>query len=188
MSKLAYALLGAGTLAAVASLGSRVIEAGTLLSSNGSGTSSSSNSSSSNSSSSTSSSSGGPICGGAAASVRVIWPPDHKMVKETILGVMDPSHLPTTITIMGIQQDEPVEALGSGNTEPDGFGVGTPTAYVRAERSGPGTGRIYFISFMATDAQGACMAAVSVWVPHDQGQGFNVVDTGKRYDSTALVD
>ena len=184
MSKLAYALLGAGTLAAVASLGSRVIEAGTLLSSNGSGTSSSSTSSSS-----TSSSSGGLICGGAAASVRVIWPPDHKMVKETILGVIDPSHLPTTIKIIGIYQDEPVEALGSGNTEPDGSGVGTPTAYVRAERAGPGTGRIYFISFTATNTLGAqCSSAVSVWVPHDQGQGFNVVDTGKRYDSTALVD
>ena len=92
------------------------------------------------------------------------------MVKETILGVIDPSHLPTTIKIIGIYQDEPVEALGSGNTEPDGSGVGTPTAYVRAERAGPGTGRIYFISFTATNTLGAqCSSAVSVWVPHDQG-------------------
>ncbi len=180
MSKLVYALLGASTLAAVASLGSRVIEADTL---------SVSDSASSTSSSSSSSSGSGPNCGGAAASVRVIWPPDHKMVTETILGVTDAFGFPTTIMVTGIQQDEPVEALGSGNTEPDGSGVGTPTAYVRAERSGPGTGRIYFISFSATDTQGAeCSAVVRAWVPHDQGQGFNVTDTGQRYDSTVLVD
>lgn len=130
-----------------------------------------------------------PDCSGAAASQGVIWPPNHSMVAESIVGVTDPYGLSTTIIITGIQQDEPVEALGSGNTEPDGSGVGTSVAYVRAERSGLGTGRIYFISFTATDSSGAqCTGMVEAYVPHDQGQGFTPTDTGQRYDSTQVVD
>ncbi|MDB6088873.1 MAG: Thermolysin metallopeptidase [Gammaproteobacteria bacterium] len=175
MSKLVYALLGAGALVAVASLGSRVVAADTL--------------SGSSSSSSSSSSGYGPDCSGAAASLGVIWPPNHTMVTESIVGVTDAFGLPTTITVTGIQQDEPVEARGSGNTGPDGSGVGTSTASVRAERAGPGTGRIYFISFTATNTQGAqCSGMVEAFVPHDQGQGFTPVDTGQRYDSTVVAN
>jgi hypothetical protein len=129
-----------------------------------------------------------PDCSGAAASEGVIWPPNHSMVAETVVGVTDPFDLPTTITITGIQQDEPVETDGSGNTEPDGSGVGTSTAYVRAERAGPGTGRLYFISFSAMDSSGAqCTGMVEAYVPHDQGQGFVPTDTMQRYDSTQVL-
>ncbi len=130
----------------------------------------------------------GPNCGGAAASQEIIWPPKHQMVAESILGVTDPYSLPITIKITGIEQDEPVEGAGSGHTQPDGSGVGTSTAYVRAERDGPGTGRLYFISFTATVPTGQqCTATVEAYVPHDQGQGFVPIDTGKRYNSTQLV-
>jgi hypothetical protein len=133
----------------------------------------------------TSSEGGGPTCNGAAFQ-GVIWPPDHKMVAETIVA-MDPS---LTITIFKIEQDEPVEMLGSGNTEPDGYiNTATSTAYVRAERSGLGTGRMYFIWYTATDIYGQqCTGFVQAVVPHDQGQGSNAVDTQQRYDSTMLFD
>jgi hypothetical protein len=128
-----------------------------------------------------------PDCSGAAAMTGMIWPPDHRMVAETIVGVTDPNGLPITITVTGIQQDEPVNALGSGNTAPDGTGVGTSTAYVRAERAGPGTGRIYFISFSASNSMAlACTNTVPVFVPHDQGQGIVPTDTGQRFDSTVV--
>ena len=126
-----------------------------------------------------------PDCSGAAASAGVIWPPNHTMVSETIVGVTDPFNLPLVIVVTGIMQDESVAAIGSGNTSPDGAGIGTSTAQIRAERAGPGTGRIYFISFSATNTQGAeCTGTVSVFVPHDQGQGFTPIDTGGRFDST----
>ena len=176
MSKLVYGVLGASALVAVVSLASRVIEAQTLSGSSASNTSCS-----------------GPCpptpldCTKAAASTGVIWPPDHKMVPEAITGVTGA----TTITITGIQQDEPVETPGSGNTEPDGL-IGDPptTAYVRAERAGPGTGRMYFLAFVATGATGnqCAVSEVQVCVPHDQGQGSTCIDTGQRYDSTKLVD
>jgi len=130
-------------------------------------------------------------CSGAALSQQVVWPPDHRMVPLTIVG-LDPS---LTVTIMSIQQDEPVNALGSGNTAPDGIIAnsstpGTPsTAYVRAERAGPGTGRIYFIMFNAMDANRDTCAnniTLEAYVPHDQGQGYTPIDTGQKYDSTVV--
>ena len=130
-------------------------------------------------------------CSGATLSPGVIWPPDHKMVALTVVGVTtsDPMYMPVTITINGIYQDEPVNALGSGNTAPDGSGVGTSTAWVRAERAGPGTGRIYFITFTAQDAGGAtCTTAAPLQavVPHDQAQPLPLVDTGQHWDSTIV--
>jgi len=128
-------------------------------------------------------------CSGAALSPGVIWPPNHTMVALTVVGVITPdSYMPVTITINSIYQDEPVNALGSGNTAPDGSGVGTSTAWVRAERAGPGTGRIYFITFTAQDAGGAqCTSPVPLQavVPHDQAQPLPLVDTGQHWDSTA---
>jgi hypothetical protein len=128
-----------------------------------------------------------PDCSGAAASLGVIWPPNHSMVAINIIGVVDPNSLAFNIAITGITQDEAVDAIGSGNTAPDASGVGTSTAMVRAERAGPGTGRLYFISFTATNSIGLqCSGTVSSFVPHDQGQGFTPVDTGLRIDSTMV--
>lgn len=96
-----------------------------------------------------------------------------------------------TIQITGIYQSEPVNALGSGNTAPDGIIANSSDpnipsiAYVRAERAGPGTGRIYIISYTATDAVGnTCTGSLTANVPHDQGQGYIPTPTGNWYDST----
>ncbi|HKD52903.1 MAG TPA: hypothetical protein VKB72_01680 [Steroidobacteraceae bacterium] len=94
------------------------------------------------------------------------------MVAETIVGVTDPGGLSFTVTVTGIQQDEPVNALGSGNTAPDGAGVGTPTAYVRAERSGPGSGRIYLISFSAMNSAGGTCTNTAGLRPAGSGSGI----------------
>jgi hypothetical protein len=126
-------------------------------------------------------------CSAAAASQGVIWPPDHTYVPEYVVGVVDPAGSPITVLVTRIEQDEMVVTPGSGHTAPDGTGVGTPTAMVRAERAGPGTGRIYFISFTATNSSGECSGTVPVFVPHDQGQGFVPIDTGLRFDSTQAV-
>lgn len=129
-----------------------------------------------------------PTCSNATPSAALIWPPNHKMVDVSIDGVTDPHNLPFTINITGIQQDEPVNSVGDGNTEPDGAGVGTTMAQVRAERSGIAVdGRLYFISFTAKNSAGAtCEGTVTVGVPHDRGQASLPVDNGQRYDSTAI--
>ena len=128
-----------------------------------------------------------PDCSKATPSVGTIWPPDHKSVAIKVLGVTDPDTDAFTINIDSIKQDEPVDTLGDGSSTPDGKGVGTSTAEVRAERVGtpsvPGNGRFYHIGFTATDVHGlTCSGTVKVSVPHDQNK--KPVDGGALYDST----
>lgn len=126
-----------------------------------------------------------PVCASAAPSVATLWPPNHKLVAVTVQGVTDPEQDPVSIQITSITQDEPVNGLGDGDTSPDGFGVGTNQALLRAERSGLGNGRVYAVSFTASDGKGGtCAGKVSVGVPHDQGKGSVPVDDGQIYDST----
>lgn len=125
----------------------------------------------------------------AVAAPDLLWPPNHKFVEVSVVGVTDPDGDPVTITIDSIFQDEPVNGTSDGNTSPDGQGVGTVTAEVRAERAGdpnvPGDGRVYHIGFSAEDGNGgACSGEVLVGVPHDQGNGSVPVDGGPLYDST----
>jgi len=126
-----------------------------------------------------------PDCSGAAAGAPTLWPPNHKLVAVSVGGVTDPQGQPVSVTIDGIRQDEPVNALGDGNTCPDASGVGTSSALLRPERSGLQDGRVYHVRFTATDPDGhSCSGEVTSCVPHDQGQGATCGDQGPLYDST----
>jgi hypothetical protein len=114
-----------------------------------------------------------------------IWPPDHKLVDVDIGGVTDPDGEPVTLRVTAIRQDELPTIVGSGKTCPDADGVGTAHPRVRAERSGPGHGRVYYISIRATDTRHAsCEATVRVCVPHDQGHGGTCRGEGPLFPST----
>jgi hypothetical protein len=125
-----------------------------------------------------------PVCSKAASSLTEIWPPNHKMTDIEIVGVTDPDDDSIDITINSITQDEPVKGK-SDKTAPDGDGVDTSAAQVRAERNGNGNGRVYEISFVASDNRGGeCEGSVKVCVPHDMRPNHNCVDDGQNYDST----
>ena len=129
----------------------------------------------------------GPDCSGARPSVERVWPPDHRKVLVRIVGVTDPDGDPVPIRIDRVMQDEPADEYGAGNTCPDGGGVGTPTALIRAERSGGGNGRVYTIYFTATDGRGGnCQGSVQVSVPHDESGGA-AIDDGPGYDSSVCT-
>jgi hypothetical protein len=124
-----------------------------------------------------------PDCSAAAASVNMLWPPNHELAAIDVVGVTDPDGDPVTITIDEIVQDEPVNGLGDGDVSPDGLGAGDSTALVRAERAGGGNGRVYAIGFTATDGKGgSCSGVVTVGVPHKRGGTPVAGDTW--YDST----
>ncbi len=128
-----------------------------------------------------------PVCTGATPSIATLWSPNHQYVPIDVLGVTDPDGDPVTITVDGISQDEPVNGLGDGDTAPDGAGVGTSTAQVRAERAGGGNGRVYHIDFTADDGNGGqCNGNVLVGVPKSQGKNGAPVDGGALFDSTTL--
>jgi FG-GAP repeat protein len=124
-----------------------------------------------------------PDCSGAFPSVATIWPPNHQFVNVTIQGVTDPDGDPVTITIDQIKQDEPTDGTGDGHTCPDGAGIGTSTAQVRAERSAQGNGRVYTIFFTASDGNGGtCQGSVTVCVPRTNNG--SCTNGGANFDST----
>lgn len=130
-----------------------------------------------------------PDCHGAGPSIDILWPPNHMFVPVEVLGVTDPNGDAIMITIDSIFQDEPVDVAdevgGDGDTYPDGQGIGTSTAEVRAERDGLLNGRYYHIFFTANDGfGGTCSGEVLVGVPLSIGKKGAPVDDGALYDST----
>lgn len=129
-----------------------------------------------------------PVCS-ATASAGDLWPPNHKPRYLSLAGITDPDDDEITIRYTGILQDEPVDAVGQGNT-PDfdgGIEDNGASAWIRAERTGnpniPGDGRVYLISYTATDAAGAsCSGTTNLGVPHDQ-RGTPAVLSPGRWNS-----
>jgi VCBS repeat-containing protein len=122
-------------------------------------------------------------CAAAQPYPAILWQPNKKFKAIQILGVGSHNDK-VTIKIVSIFQDEKV---GTGIHSPDGKGIGTSTAWVRAERDGGGNGRVYHISFTATDKQGgSCSGKVRVAVPHDQDPPIDLdaIDGGPLYNST----
>jgi hypothetical protein len=128
-----------------------------------------------------------PACGSAYGGE--IWPPNHKKFEAArINGVTDPDGHALTIEITKIMQDEPTDTTGDGAFSPDAGGIGTSTASLRAERMGSGNGRVYRISFKATDTLGGtCTGSVEYTVPHSQGQKSDAIAGSTWYDSTVHV-
>jgi hypothetical protein len=126
-----------------------------------------------------------PSCADAVPTTDILWTPNHQMVAIGIRGVTDLDGDLFTINIDAIFQDELVNGDDDGNTSPDGDGIGTSTALVRAERDGGGNGRYYHIFFTATDSAGNhCSGVVQVSVPTSRGRNGAAVDDGPLYDST----
>lgn len=106
----------------------------------------------------------------ATATPSALWPPNHKYVEVkinvTAFDICDPS---PNITFVSITSNEPDNGLGDGNTVNDIVIIDDFTFSLRAERSGKGSGRIYTITYKATDVSGNyVMASVTVEVPHNQ--------------------
>ena len=106
----------------------------------------------------------------AIVTPNVLWPPNHKYVEvkinATASDICDPS---PKITFVSITSNEPDNGLGDGNTVNDIIIINDFTFMLRAERSGKGSGRIYTVTYKATDASGNyVIASVTVEVPHNQ--------------------
>jgi hypothetical protein len=120
-----------------------------------------------------------PDCASAQVSPAVIWPPDGKLVPVSI-AVPDPDGDPVTVRVYSVTQDEPLSG-----TAPDAIGIGTPTAWVRADREGGGDGRVYRLGFEGRDEFGAfCTGALTVCVPHDRRPGAACGAGWGWYDSS----
>lgn len=108
----------------------------------------------------------------------MIWPPNHKMVDVwASMRIADKCYTnpdDMSVVLMSVTSSEPENANGDGNTEPDimGADIGTEdySFQVRAERAGPGSGRIYTATYKVIDPEGhETDASGEAVVPHDQG-------------------
>ena len=103
-----------------------------------------------------------------------LWPPEHKFSEVTVtITVEDNCDTDPAISLVSIESNEPEEDfLGNGDKGPDvmdaSFGTDDRTFSLRAERAtaNHATGRIYTITYEATDASGNTgSASVTVLVP-----------------------
>jgi len=93
-----------------------------------------------------------PDVTGAHASLSVLWPPNGKMVPLTIEGITDSDPASVTITITGIEQNEAV-ANKPGDTSPDSLIGANGSFKLKAERSPGSKGRVYTVSFIASNGK-----------------------------------
>ncbi len=109
-----------------------------------------------------------------SVSPNVLWSPNHKYrtVNATV-SVSDNVDPSPTLTLVSVTSSEDDNAPGEedGNTTNDIVIVNDFRFRLRAERSDTGTGRIYTITYRATDAHGnISVVAVTVTVPYNQGE------------------
>jgi hypothetical protein len=103
----------------------------------------------------------------------LLFPPNHKYVDVTATVLVSDNFDPSpTITLVSVTSNEPDDAPGAedGNTQNDIVIVDDFNFQLRAERSDVGTGRIYTITYMVTDACGnSTTQSVTVSVPLQLG-------------------
>jgi hypothetical protein len=104
-----------------------------------------------------------PDITGAHASLSVLWPPNGKMIPLTIEGITDPDPNSVTITITGIEQNEAV-ANKPGDTSPDSWIGADRNFELKAERSPGSSGRVYAVSFLASNGKSEVDASGTVYV------------------------
>jgi hypothetical protein len=114
-----------------------------------------------------------------AADTLELWPPNHRMVEVGVGWTVDDlcdgaPQVALTMVTSSEPDDAPDDGDGATSNDIGAWTQGTPQSSVmlRAERSGDGPGRIYQISYEATDASGNTAPGIAiVTVPHDQGSG-----------------
>ena len=103
----------------------------------------------------------------------VLWPANHKYVDVTATVTAADNFDPNpTVSLVSVTSNEPDDAVGNGdgNTVNDIVVVDAYHFQLRAERDGNGTGRVYTITYVVTDACGnETYQSVTVTVPHDKG-------------------
>jgi uncharacterized protein DUF11 len=109
-----------------------------------------------------------------SAAPNVLWPPDHQMVAiDASVAVSDVCDPNPTFVLTSITSSEPDNGTGDGDKPNDiqgaEYGTADTAFLLRAERSGLGPGRIYTITYTASDRAGnTTPLQLQVVVPHDR--------------------
>ena len=102
----------------------------------------------------------------------VLSPSNHKLIPITVTVVAtDTCDASPVVRLVSIMSTEPDNGLGDGDQPNDiqgaSFGTDDRQFLLRSERSGKGSGRVYTITYSATDASGnTTVGQATVTVPH----------------------
>lgn len=120
-----------------------------------------------------------------------LWPPNHRMHRvrpEDCVEIRDACDADVTVHFLWASSDEVANGLGDGNHAPDIQDLGCDGVSLRAERAGPGDGRVYRLGYRAVDDAGHAIEGVcEVIVPHDQS-GRAAVHSGEAYRTHVAAD
>ena len=113
----------------------------------------------------------GPTSTACLAAGCRLWPPNHEMRQVAVVTASDA----LSGVAEGALQVTATSSEPSNPSDPDVLvapdGAGGIVVYLRAERRGNGSGRVYTITATATDrADNVRTATATCVVPHDQGQ------------------
>lgn len=116
-----------------------------------------------------------PTIASVTADPNELWPPNHKMVDLVLTGTGSPGSAAATWIVSNVQTLDIGKGEGDPSNDPDWASSGVPVAFpgqpiifqLRAERGGPGDGRVYRVYVTATNSVGYATAVVNVMVPHD---------------------
>jgi hypothetical protein len=112
-----------------------------------------------------------PAIGRVSAVPDRLWPPNHEMQTVTVeVAATDVCDAAVSCSVVGVASNEPEDGLGDGDTPYDVEIVDAGTVRLRAERSGPGAGRVYTITVECADGTrgNTTRATATVVVAHDQ--------------------
>jgi hypothetical protein len=107
-----------------------------------------------------------PECGAARAVSGVLWPANRRLVRVGLAGVTDSDGDSVALDITGVTQDE-----RTGSSRDAVLNSAGDEVRLRAERDNRGDGRVYRITFEATDGYGgSCSGTVKVTVPRKKNK------------------
>jgi hypothetical protein len=109
-----------------------------------------------------------PVIENLTVDPATIWPPDHKMVPVTVDYTIWDNCGGSVSNQLWVYSNEPDDGPGDGKTASDYKIIDEHHILLRAERSGKGTGREYYIMLYSTDGSwNTAMQQIIVKVPHD---------------------
>ena len=112
-----------------------------------------------------------PVIVSVTADPKVLWPPNHKMVKVRIQADVTDACGSTKWKIISVESNQNVDPDKKGDRSPDWNVTSNHTLNLRAERAGNiKSDRVYTITVRATDTSGnrSSLSTVKVVVPHDK--------------------
>ncbi|HSP83078.1 MAG TPA: T9SS type A sorting domain-containing protein, partial [Gillisia sp.] len=111
-----------------------------------------------------------PVISNLNQNYEPLWPVNHKMI-PVFIDYLASDNCNIATTVLSVTSNELENGLGDGDQAPDWEILDEHNVLLRAERSGKGNGREYYITIKVTDSSGNFTEQlVTVTVPRDNGK------------------